>query len=846
MSKSKAHHSVTSPGEHLSTERLLRSIDGMGAGIWDWDIRSGETYFNEAWAAMLGYELSELEPLTIDTWTRLTQPDDLKRAQKELDQYFKGESPTYDIEIRMQHKAGHWVWIRDRGKVYAHTDQGEPLRMAGTHIDISARKAFELKAQTRQELQEITRLLSLSVLKTRMEDMTTTIEEGLGKICTFLGADRAYIFQLDHETELMHNTHEWVREGISEEKENLQNLPWDMFPWWMEHVLKNKTLHIPDVQLMPEEHKELRDMLAAQSIRSLAVVPIPGRERTLGFLGIDFVSQQWDMTRFVEDSLWFVTGIFSGAIERRNDEDRILTLLEQTRESYVTISDQTESLIIETDESLTMTFLNEAQKKRYDVGTQVLGRKPNDVFSAPVRQVTKFSRKVLANQDMWRGMFLNTTSAGELVIESTYIKRLPTKRGYIKVGEDITDVTKQSEWMKLANITHRSSTRIKISELDMKAGLDQIVTTPRGFILPQHAAFLPNPDHNPFDLETVSSVLGPDSMLSFTDLTEYWSSDKGPTTPTALVIQDHQGVFQKDELENGARTNSRLEALGVRIQSKYFDYGWFILWHNNQVRYYSDDQDLEYLRELGGTLSDLFNSLEMSDRIQTQARAEHLTQLAAGVAHEIRNPLATISLALEVLQIDNPPEESTTATSLKIIESSVSRAARIVEDLMKLQAPQRPGEDMACICIQTLVDEAIALTSFHLRKAKIDIQREFPSSDVCVAATKDEMLRVLVNILLNSIQAIERQGVIKISLDEGDGYVKLMVADTGRSLEPDELQSLTKPFYTTKKGQHGSGMGLFLSKEIMTSFGGDIEFSNNNMGGLTVILTFLKQSDMEG
>ena len=99
---------------------------------------------------------------------------------------------------------------------------------------------------------------------------------------------------------------------------------------------------------------------------------------------------------------------------------------------------------------------------------------------------------------------------------------------------------------------------------------------------------------------------------------------------------------------------------------------------------------------------------------------------------------------------------------------------------------------------------------------------------------------------LNSIQAIERQGVIKISLDEGDGYVKLMVADTGRSLEPDELQSLTKPFYTTKKGQHGSGMGLFLSKEIMTSFGGDIEFSNNNMGGLTVILTFLKQSDMEG
>ena len=107
------------------------------------------------------------------------------------------------------------------------------------------------------------------------------------------------------------------------------------------------------------------------------------------------------------------------------------------------------------------------------------------------------------------------------------------------------------------------------------------------------------------------------------------------------------------------------------------------------------------------------------------------------------------------------------------------------------------------------------------------------------------MLRVLVNILLNSIQAIGKEGLIRVRLQDGDRRVELALADTGGGVGQEELRRLTQPFYTSKKGQHGSGMGLFLSSEIMKKFGGKLTLENNEIGGLTVILTMLMQGNLE-
>jgi len=123
--------------------RLSMVVEGTKAGYWDWDIESGNITINNAWAEMIGYTAEELAPVTRSKWERFCQPDDLDEAAARIESHFRGETEHYEAEVRMRHKQGHWVWIHDCGKVYERDSEGKPLRMAGSHQEITVRKQAE-------------------------------------------------------------------------------------------------------------------------------------------------------------------------------------------------------------------------------------------------------------------------------------------------------------------------------------------------------------------------------------------------------------------------------------------------------------------------------------------------------------------------------------------------------------------------------------------------------------------------------------------------------------------------------------------------------------------------------
>lgn len=134
----------------LEQQRLSGVIEGTNVGTWEWNVETGETVFNERWAEIVGYTLAELAPVNIGTWLSLAHPDDLARSSELLGRHFAGALPYYDCECRMRHKAGHWVWVQDRGRVIRWTPDGRPLMMYGTHTDIAARKAAEDELRDRK------------------------------------------------------------------------------------------------------------------------------------------------------------------------------------------------------------------------------------------------------------------------------------------------------------------------------------------------------------------------------------------------------------------------------------------------------------------------------------------------------------------------------------------------------------------------------------------------------------------------------------------------------------------------------------------------------------------------
>jgi|WetSurMetagenome_2_1015567.scaffolds.fasta_scaffold00053_4 diguanylate cyclase (GGDEF)-like protein/PAS domain S-box-containing protein len=123
--------------------RLANTIEATGHGVWEWNIPSGEIVVNDRWAEIIGYPLTELSPIKIETWERLAHPDDRKEVRDQLNLHFERITDYFVCEFRMRHKNGAWIWIRDRGKVIERDAEGCPLRMYGTIIDITEKKAME-------------------------------------------------------------------------------------------------------------------------------------------------------------------------------------------------------------------------------------------------------------------------------------------------------------------------------------------------------------------------------------------------------------------------------------------------------------------------------------------------------------------------------------------------------------------------------------------------------------------------------------------------------------------------------------------------------------------------------
>jgi PAS domain S-box-containing protein len=133
----------------ISQERLQMAIEGSALGLWDWQIPTGETYFDPQWAQILGYELEEIEP-HYHTWEQLVHPEDLPIILALLNTYLQGDIPLYEAEFRMQSKSGEWRWVLARGKVFEWNQSGQPVRMTGTYKDITDRKALTRELALRE------------------------------------------------------------------------------------------------------------------------------------------------------------------------------------------------------------------------------------------------------------------------------------------------------------------------------------------------------------------------------------------------------------------------------------------------------------------------------------------------------------------------------------------------------------------------------------------------------------------------------------------------------------------------------------------------------------------------
>lgn len=226
--------------------------------------------------------------------------------------------------------------------------------------------------------------------------------------------------------------------------------------------------------------------------------------------------------------------------------------------------------------------------------------------------------------------------------------------------------------------------------------------------------------------------------------------------------------------------------------------------------------------EISAAINDMALSLAAKRRLEEQVqRAERLAlagELAAGLAHEIRNPMMAVKGFAQLLREEITPAEQSEYTDIIIKETA--RMNRLIEELLTFARP--PASGVGPADINTVVADSLLLIEPKAARSRIELVRSFAPGLPMVNVDSERFKQVLINVLINASQAVGSDGEIRIRtfFDPGDRTVRVSIADTGVGIAPENVGKLFDPFFTTKDG--GTGLGLSVADRLMASWGGKI------------------------
>jgi signal transduction histidine kinase len=231
-------------------------------------------------------------------------------------------------------------------------------------------------------------------------------------------------------------------------------------------------------------------------------------------------------------------------------------------------------------------------------------------------------------------------------------------------------------------------------------------------------------------------------------------------------------------------------------------------------------------RDFNDMVAQLKASREEIQRLhQTQmSRAEHfatLGELATGLAHEIRNPLAGIAGVIEIVGRDLPPN-SPARTVIKDAKEEALQINRILTELLDTARPKPPQFRVSDV--RTTAEHAVMFARQQAITKRIMIELDVSGTIPPVDHDPNQINQVLLNLLLNAIQSMDKPGTIHVSLENDDDAVLIAVADEGKGILPENLPNIFRPFFTTKG--HGTGLGLSLARRIVEAHGGQIDVTS--------------------
>jgi len=236
-----------------------------------------------------------------------------------------------------------------------------------------------------------------------------------------------------------------------------------------------------------------------------------------------------------------------------------------------------------------------------------------------------------------------------------------------------------------------------------------------------------------------------------------------------------------------------------------------------------------------GAHRDITEQIILEQQLVRSQRMESIGTLAAGIAHEVGNPLTAISSLVQVIQRTSKDEFA--KEKLELINSQVNRITRIIRELVDFSRPS--AHVVKPTNINRIVKEALNIVQYGKKVKDITFALNLDEQLPEIAAVPDQIVQVFINILMNAVDSLdERRGTITVQSRRNEHAVEVIVHDTGKGIESSALEKIFEPFYTTKTTGQGTGLGLWVSYGIVKSFGGDVFVESIPEKGSTFTISF--------
>ncbi len=795
-----------------SEERLKLALRASNQGTYDLDIETGEAIVSPEFATMLGYDPADFH-VSLDTWIERMHPDECESVTQTYRDYIAGKLPEFRLEFRQKTRTGDWKWILSLGRVVARDAAGQPLRLVGTHTDITEQKSNELALAF--HTRRVETLLALPAAAETMDE-GEFLQHGMEQAEQLTGSKIAFIhFVLDDQETIELVT--WSRATLDHfcQAVHMRHYPISEAGVWADGLRRREAVVINDYPAvegkhgLPDGHSELRRLIVVPVIENGLVRMLAG----VGNKAEAYSDLDLDTVRLLANGVWDIV--------RKRRMDVALRESEALNRSTL---DSVSAEIAVLDNKGTITAVNRpwrrfAEENGIEPGQAVPGTGVGaNYLTACLDRTGAASAEALDARDGIRAVLdghlagfsleYPCHSPGQQRWFSMSVTPLGTQgRGAVVAHTDITQRKRdEAELRKLALAIEQSPESIVITDTD--ACIEYV-----------NQVFLRNTGY------TREEVLGQNPRMLHSGRTTR-------ETYQAMWAELSEGRPWKGEFHNRRKDGSEYVEFAIITPLRQPD--------GAITHYVAVKEDITEKKHLGLELDRHRHHLEglvaqrtaELDAARQQAEAANLAKSAflANMSHEIRTPMnAILGLTHLMRRSSATPQQ---AERLDKIDGAGRHLLAIINDILDLSKIETGRVQLETIDfpLSSVLDNVASLIGQSARDKGLRIDVDGDDVPPWLRGDPTRLRQALLNYAGNAVKFTERGAITlraRLLEEHGDDLlVRFEVSDTGIGIAPENKARLFRvfeqadPTITRKYG--GTGLGLAITHRLAQMMGGEV------------------------